>query len=456
LRAFRGWEKVPPNKENNGESGMKFRHLAAAAVLILANASGAMAKDNWLGAWGFVPLPLPPGISPAPTPSSVAPLAANAGQAPAVDAPGALLLDNPGNVPVVTPEGDPTNVTIRQLVRVSAAGNRVRLRFSNEGGADVLVAGAVHVGIAGPDGSVIAGTDRTVTFDGHGGVAVPASAPLVSDPVELKVEALQKLVISSYSPGAVVRGGHSLYQYVSGTPGDQTGAAQLPNQKIMRLTALVTQVEVDASTDNAVVVTLGDSITEGALSTSNAFRGWPDRLAERLVAAKSKYAVVNAGIGGNRLLRYGSGPNALARLDRDVFGVPGVKAIILLEGINDIGRGFTPAGPQDPVTLDALIAADKQVIARAHAHGVKVIGALLTPYGGAGYASPAGEAVRSGLNKWIATSGAFDGVVDFATATADKANPLTFRAEFNFRDKLHPNDAGYQAMADAIDLNLLK
>ncbi len=213
---------------------------------------------------------------------------------------------------------------------------------------------------------------------------------------------------------------------------------------------------MDSPAATAAIVTLGDSITEGAQSTANAFRGWPDRLAERLAAAHSKWSVVNAGIGGNRLLRYGTGPGALARLDRDVFGVPGVKAIILLEGINDIGRGFTPVGPQDPVTLEALIAADKQIIERAHAHGVKVIGALLTPYGGAGYASPAGEQVRTGLNNWIRSSGAFDGVVDFATATADKANPLTFRADFNLKDKLHPNDAGYQAMADAIDLSLLK
>ena len=183
----------------------------------------------------------------------------------------------------------------------------------------------------------------------------------------------------------------------------------------MRLTALVTQLEVDPVSANAVVVTLGDSITEGAASTNNAFRGWPDRLAERLVAAKSNWSVVNAGIGGNRLVRYGTGPNALARLDRDVFGVPGVKAIILLEGINDIGRGFTTISPQDPVTLDALIAADKQIIARAHAHGIKVIGALLTPYQGAANASPAGEQVRTGLNNWIRTGGAFDGVVDFAS-----------------------------------------
>ena len=435
---------------------MKIRHLALVAALILAPATAASAKDNWLGAWGFVPTPPPPGMTPPPAPSPTAPLSADAGQPPAPVVPGQPLLDNPGNVPLVTPEADPSNVTVRQLVRVAVAGGRIRLRFTNEAGADVLVLGAVHVGAAGPDGSVLPGTDQVVTFDGRGGVAIPASAPLLSDPVNMKVSALQKLIITSYVPGKIALGGHSLYQYVSGTPGNQTGAAQLPNQRIMRLTSLVSQVEVDATTANAVVVTIGDSITEGALSTNNAFRGYPDRLAERLVAARSKYSVVNAGIGGNRLLRFGAGHSALARLDRDVFAVPGVKAVILLEGINDIGRGFTPTGAQEAVTLEALIAANKQIIERCHAHGIKVFGGLLTPYQGAGYASPAGEQVRTGLNNWIRTSGAFDGVIDFATATADPANPLTFRADYNLRDKLHPNDAGYQAMADAVDLNLFK
>jgi lysophospholipase L1-like esterase len=366
-----------------------------------------------------------------------------------------ILIDNPGNLPVVIPDADLSNVTIRQLVRVAVAGKRIRLRFSNEGSSDVLVLGAVHVGAAGPDGSILPGTDRVVTFDGQRSTVVPASAPLLSDAIDLPVEALQKLLISTYVPGTIPRN-HSLFQYISGTPGDQTAQVQLPSQHLVRMTALVTQVEVDATSANAVVVGFGDSITEGATSTNNAFRSWPDRLAERLAAAKSKWSVVNSGIGGNRLLRYGTGPNALARLDRDVFGVPGVKALILLEGINDIGRGFTPQGPQDPATLEALIAADKQIIERCHAHGIKVIGALLTPYQGAGYSAPGGEAVRTGLNNWIKTSGAFDGVVDFATATADPANPLAFRADFNIRDKLHPNDAGYKAMGDAIDLGLFK
>ncbi len=441
---------------------MRIRHLFLAAALILGTAAAAQSApphETWIGAWGFVPIPLPPGLTPTPAATAPAaiPLAASLPPEPAAGLPPSpLLIDNPGNLPVMISENDPTNVTIRQLVRVSVAGKRVRLRFSNEGGSDVLVLGAVHIGAAGPDGTVLPGSDHVVTFDGHGGVAIPAGAPLLSDPVKMNVDALEKLAISIHLPQPLSRMGHSLYQYVGGEHGDHTTAATLPNVRIMRLPAVVTQVEVDPVSANEVVVTLGDSITEGALSTNNAFRGWPDRLAERLAAAHSTLSVVNAGIGGNRLLRYGTGPSALARLDRDVFGVAGVKTVILLEGINDIGRGFTPQGAQDPASLEALIAADKQIIERCHAHGIRVIGAILTPYQGAGYASPAGEQVRTGLNNWIRSGGAFDGVVDFATATADPANPLTFRADFNLRDKLHPNDAGYQAMANAIDLNILK
>ena len=189
-------------------------------------------------------------------------------------------------------------------------------------------------------------------------------------------------------------------------------------------------------------------------STENGFRSWPDRLAERL-AANGKWSVVNVGIGGNRLLRYGAGPNALARFDRDVLSVPGVKTVILLEGINDIGRGFFPANSTEPVTAEALEAADKQIIARAHARGIRVIGATLTPYEGAFYYDPRGEVVREALNRWILTGGAFDGVVDFAAATADPAHPTSFRTGFNLSDHLHPNDDGYQAMGDAIDLKLI-
>jgi lysophospholipase L1-like esterase len=428
---------------------MRIRHFAGIAALILGTSQAAMAKDNWLGAWGFAVVPPPPGIVTPVTPPALVPLAPQ----PAAAAAQPILVENPGNIPVAALNSDPAEVTIRQLVRVSAAGKRIRLRFTNEGGSDVLVLGAAHVGLAGPDGSVLPGSDRVVTFDGHGAIAIPAGAPLLTDPVDLPVKALDRLVISSYLPGPAARAGHSVLQYMA--TGDQTAAAQLPAQKLARLAALVSEVDVDATTANSVVVCLGDSITDGATSTGNAFRSYPDRLAERLAPA-GKWSVVNVGIGGNKLLRYGTGPNALARLDRDVLGVPGVKAIILLEGINDIGRSFQTTGTQDPVTLEALIAADKQIIQRAHDHGIKVIGALLTPYQGAGYASPAGEEVRTGLNNWIRTGGAFDGVVDFSAATSDPANPLAFRAGFNIRDNLHPNDDGYKAMADAVDLGMFK
>jgi len=430
---------------------MTIRQLVLATGLILATGAQAAARDNWIGAWGFAVTPPPPGIAMPVTPPALVPLAPwpmGAGGPP-------LLVENPGNVPILPLSSDPSNVTIRQLVRVAASGNRIRLRFTNEGGSDVLALGAVHVGLAGPDGSILPGSDHVVTFDGMRAVTIPAGAPLLSDPVDLPVKALDRLLISSYLPATAARSGHSVLQYVSGVAGDQTGAPQLPAQKLARLTALVSEVDVDASTATSVVVCLGDSITDGATSTALAFRSYPDRLAERLAPA-GKWSVVNVGIGGNRLLRYGTGPNALARFDRDVLSVPGVKAIILLEGINDIGQGFKTTGVQDPVSLEALIAADKQIIQRAHDHGIKVIGALLTPYQGAGYSSPAGEQVRTGLNNWIKSSGAFDGVVDFAAATADPANPLAFRPGFNIVDKLHPNDAGYQAMANAIDLNLLR
>ncbi len=436
---------------------MKIRHFALATALILATAAlsttGAESapKENWIGAWGFVPTPLPPGVTPPP---------ANLGQVEPLSMPAAAaagtppLLDNPGRVPVENPASAPYNVTVRQLVRVAVAGDRVRLRFTNEEGSDVLALGAVHVAAAGPDGGIVAGSDHVVTFNGNRSVIIPASAPLLSDAVEMKVEPLERLVISIHVPGVAPRGGHSLFQYVSGSAGDETAAPQLPHQSLMRLTSMVSQVEVDSPAATAAIVTLGDSITEGAQSTANAFRGWPDRLAERLAAAHSKWSVVNAGIGGNRLLRYGTGPNALARLDRDVFSVSGVKAIILLEGINDIGRGFYP--PTEPVTALGLEAADKQIVERAHAKGIKVYGATLTPYKGAHYFMPEGETVREAYNQWIRTSGTFDGVVDFAPSVADKADPTAFAPAFNLNDRLHPNDAGYQAMADAIDLGLFK
>jgi lysophospholipase L1-like esterase len=210
-----------------------------------------------------------------------------------------------------------------------------------------------------------------------------------------------------------------------------------------------------APADASAIVAFGDSITDGARSTPDADRSWPSRLARRLTANRdtARIAVLNQGIGGNRILRDNTGPNALARFDEDVLSPAGVKWLIVLEGINDIGQGARAnALPENAVTAAELIAADRQMIERAHLRGIKVMGATLTPYGGAAYSSERGEAIRDAVNTWIRTGGAFDAVVDFEAATRDPKNPKQFRAEFDSGDHLHPSDAGYQAMADAIDL----
>jgi lysophospholipase L1-like esterase len=430
---------------------MKLTNLAAAA-LILAS-TPAMAAETWLGAWGYPPTPLAPGKPDPNTAPPNPPPPVPASLLPVTDA-------APVSVPVVPGNQIPdlSNVTLRQIVRVSVAGSRLRLRLSNEAGTDPLVLGTVHVAEAGDDGAIIPGTDHVVTFDGGQiGVTVPQASPYVSDPVEMKVKPLTKLAVSIYVPGPVARGYHPSWNYVSGF-GNRTGERVLTDVRLIRSAAYVTQVEVAADRARNVVVTLGDSITEGAGSSINAFKGWPDRLAERLAADKAGagWAVVNAGIGGNRLLHTMAGPSALARLDRDVFSVPGVKKIILMEGINDIGRpyqgGFEFEGP---LTVEQLIAVDRQIIARAHARGIQVIGATLTPYEGAHYYDPRGETMRTALNNWIRTGGAFDGVIDFDKAVQDPVHPVAIKAAYNKYDHLHPNDTGYEAMANAIDLKLI-
>jgi lysophospholipase L1-like esterase len=368
-------------------------------------------------------------------------------------------------VPVVPSFNMPevvSNVTVRELVRVSVAARRIRIRISNEGGDGPLAIGSVRVGAAGVDGAIVASDVHPVTFGGRTSVVAPSGAPLLSDPVDLPAQALQTLVVSIYLPGVLPRLGHTGWQFVSDGP--DLSAAAAPNERLMRLPMFATRVDaLPADARTATVVALGDSITEGAQSTTNAFRSWPDRLAERLAAEHRPWAVVNAGIGGNRLLHNVTGPSTLARLDRDVLSVPGVKTIILLEGINDIQRSVDPASAEsanplavsESITADDIIFADKQIIARAHALGLRVIGATLTPWEGAGSYTPAREAIREAVNQWIRTGGQFDGVVDFEAAVRDPADAKAYRDGFTGFDHLHPTDAGYVAMAQAIDLDLL-
>jgi len=436
------------------------RLALVAGLIAFAYASPGLAQPTtarpvWLGAWGYPPSPPPPGrpdpIVPPPPPLL------NGKPYPGMPP---ELLNSP--VPAVPSfqMADLSNVTVRELVRVSAAGRRVRIRISNEAGEGPLAIGSVRVGEAGVNGAITASDNHVVTFGGRTSVTVPSGAPLMSDPVDMPVRALETLIVSVYLPGSVPRLGHTAWQFVS--PGPDVGAAPIQPEKLIRLPVFATRVDVESTEARAAVVALGDSITEGAQSTSNAFRSWPDRLAERLVAAHKPWTVVNAGIGGNRLLHNVTGPSALSRLDRDVLSVPGVKAIILLEGINDIQRTVDPgAAPPnetaaaESVTAEDIIFADKQIIARAHAQGVRVIGATLTPFQGAGTYTPAKEAIREAVNQWIRTTDQFDGTVDFEAAVRDAANPKAFREGFTGFDHLHPTDTGYAAMADSVNLDLL-
>lgn len=416
-----------------------------AAVFLLLQGSSAVAAGQWLGAWGYSPAPLPAGARTVPVLHPVV-----------VTPPSPFLIENPGGLPVVTdPATDPANVTLRQLARVSVAGKRIRLHFSNEDGSEALTLGSVHVGLAGPDGAIIAGTDRVVTFNGRREISIPSWAPYDSDPVDLPVAALDRLAVSLFLPAAMPRGGHATYQYVSGASGDQTASIVLTSPSLVRLRAIVSRVDVAPLTARGAIVTLGDSITEGAHSTINAFRSWPDRLAERL-APGGQWSVVNAGIGGNRLVRNVAGPNALARLDRDVLATPGVRILLLMEGINDIGRTFTPEATQEPATLEDLEGAVRQLVARAHDHGIKVYGATLTPYRGAHYYADGGGEMRQAFNDWIRSSGAFDGVIDFDVALRSKSEPDRLDPAYDSNDHLHMNDRGYAALGDAVPLSLIK
>jgi lysophospholipase L1-like esterase len=346
------------------------------------------------------------------------------------------------------------------IVRASIGGRRVRVRLSNAYGTAALQIGAAHVALRDKGADIVAGSDRPLTFSGGASFSIPPGAEILSDPVDLDVPALSYLTISVFVPAEVpaptvhFTGLHTTY---ISQPGDFTGAASITPANTSLMWYWISAVYVTAPPKAAAIVAFGDSITDGATSTPDTDRSWPSQLSERLAANKATadVAIVNEGISGNRLLNDGAGVSALARLDRDVLSLPGVKWLIVLEGINDIGIGNLPGtDPADAVTAEKLIAAHKQIIDRAHLHGIKVIGATLTPYVGAVYATDKGEAMRVAVNQWIRTSGAFDAVIDFDAATQDPANPKQIRPSFNISDHLHPNDVGYKAMADSIDLSL--
>jgi lysophospholipase L1-like esterase len=347
--------------------------------------------------------------------------------------------------------------TIRQIVHVSIGGARVRVRLSNAYGAGLLHIGAARVGLRSAGASIAAGSDRALTFNGSESTTIPAGALAISDPVKLNVPDRGDLAVSIYIPGNdPASTEHSLglqTTYIS-PEGDFTGADTLPTATTTQSFYFLTGVEVDAATKSRAIVALGDSITDGLQSTTDANKRWPNRLAERLRSQKggSKVAVLNAGISGNRVLRDTVGTNASARLDRDVLVQSGARYLIVLEGINDIGFPGT-------ATADEIIAGHLQIIDRAHAMGLKVYGGTLTPFQAylpGIYYTADGEAKRQAVNQWIRACRAYDAVIDFDKAIRDPGNPAAMRPAYDSGDNLHPNDAGYQAMAKAVDLSLFK
>lgn len=341
--------------------------------------------------------------------------------------------------------------TVRQVVRLEAAGERVRIRLTNEIGLEPLEFGDVHVALSSPNGVTERGTDHAVTFGGKSGGVIPRGEALVSDPVDFKVRRFQELAISVFYPGETAPGGHITSLEISPS-GDHAAESVWPQAAHADSPGLASGVEVETATAQQVLVAFGDSITEGTCATQGTHRDYPEQLSVLLAAQRGSdqsWVIINSGISGNRLLHDGSGPKALARFGRDALEIRGVKAILLLEGINDIGNAFDPEGDGGPLSATDIIAAYQELIRRAHAQGLRIFLGTLTPYEGASYSRPEGERVREEVNAWIRKGQGFDGVVDFDAALRDPASPLEFLGSDQCGDDLHPNDAGYQTMAEA-------
>jgi lysophospholipase L1-like esterase len=401
--------------------------VLATVVLCCGASANAAAPDHWVGTW------------------AAAPMAAK----------------NPGGK--LGGEGT-EGTTLRQIVHVSIGGSSLRVVLTNEFGEDPLTVSAAQIALSAGGGGIVAGSSIQLSFSGRTSVVIPPGALVVSDAAEIKVTPLSDVAVSLFVPDqpvSVISVHNSATATSYMVPGNAVTETTLTEAKPFYHWYFLKGLDVLGDAASAAVVAYGDSITDGAHSTRDKNTRWPDVLAARLVANKktAKIGVLNEGISGNRVLHDNAGPSALARFDRDVLSQDGVKYLIILEAINDIGHAYDPKKPYDLVSADDLIAGYVQMIERAHAHGIKVFGATLTPYGGAGYESPAGEDVRQSVNKWIRTSGKFDGVVDFDKATLDPKNPAAMLPAYNVLgttvpDHLHPNDDGYKVMGDSIDLGL--
>ncbi|MEL1252029.1 SGNH/GDSL hydrolase family protein [Aurantiacibacter gilvus] len=398
--------------------------IAAAALLLAAPAA---AEDNWVASW---------------TASPHAPLGTEG--------------------PFAAASYD--DVTISQVVRITEGGSELRVRLTNRYGDRPLVIGGARVYRIYDGGREIRASGRRLTFGGEESVVIPRGAPFVSDVVDLQTEDFDSLVVVLYLPeetGPCTCHLTGLDTLSVSPPGNHVWG-QFEPVSTAQHRAFLSAIEVNSDDALGTIVAFGDSITDGVGSTPGENRRWPDVLAERLEEAGMEYAVANAGISGNRVLSPGMGESALARFDEDVLSLPNVTHIIIFEGVNDIGNRYGPQRPGFPgLTLDQpeidvqqMIDGYRQLIARAHAEGIAVIGAPIGPYKGASYWSEEGEAARQAINDWIVNSGEFDAVTRLDLAFADPEDPTTMREGYHMGDFLHGSDAGLRAVGESIDLSL--
>jgi lysophospholipase L1-like esterase len=381
-------------------------------------------------------------------------------------------------VPTAVPAAALTTLedqTVRHVVHTSTGGDQVQIRLTNEFGSAPLVIGEVHVALRAGDGAsttAVAGTDHRVTFGGRAGATVPAGAPLVSDPVRLTLRPATDLLISIYLPERTPVTTLAAFAFQDNViaAGNVTAARSVTPTATVGQDLFLSGVSVRGRA--TAIVTLGDSITNGANTQANLNHRWPDLLAARLRAAHLDRGVLNLGVSGNRLLHdpnppAGSGAEAYAvffgqsglrRFDRDVLAQPGARYLIVLLGVNDLGHPGTTAPASEVVSADDLIAGHRQLVARAHQGGLRAFGGTVLPFKDdtLGFYSEENERKRSALNHWIRTSGTYDGVVDFDAAMRDPADPLRLRPAYDSGDHLHPNDTGMAAMAAAVPLRFFR